>query len=384
MHRNHRGMKADGEPEPAPAPGPRTLPVMTTNTSSRARRGSNSKSDWRIARHDFHLATPRDARGEPRPYPLAVPRGGPGPTERAAAPFLPLAGPPPAVAERLSTTTALEMFGFERLQQAVLACQRRERERPRTSDEDRRAAEAAAARIEQLAASMTDTIEVSFDSPRGTTVAPSAGAAARIRLRIDGCQGHGDVRPLTLDVDPVDPLVNPKITAGNTRIDIAPPCLGRLARIAATDSAGFRPPAPAPQMLLGSAHALAAATPVRVRTHAVDESVEARTETCGPEALARLLLARCWPRLTPGDPKNAWVMHLSKRSKDPNTKQTTLARYDRGSHAVLVDDQPLETADGEAVASLVTALRAAGRNPGDHYWTHHRTPYPAGFGKTAP
>ncbi len=361
---------------------------MTTNTSSTTGRGSNARgdaTDWRIARHDFHLATPRDTRGEPRPYPVALPHGGPGPTEQAAAPFLPLAGPPPAVAERLSTAMAIEMFGFNRLQQAVLACQRREREHPRTSDEDRRAAEAAVVRIERLAASMTGTIEVSFDSPRGMAVAPAAGAAARIRLRLDGLPGHGgDSLPLTLDVDPVDPLVNPKITAGDKRVDIAPPCLGRLARIAATDNAGFRPPAPTPGMLIAAARAFAADAAIRVRTRAVDNSVEPRVETCEPETLARLLLTRCWPRLTPGDPKNAWVIHLSKRPKDLNTKQTTLARYDRTSHAILVDDQPLETDDGEAVASLVTALRAAGRNPGDRYWTHHRTPYPAGFGKTAP
>ena len=357
---------------------------MTTNTTSRAGRGSNSRSDWRIARHDFHLATPRDARSEPCPYPLAVPRGGPNPTERTAAPFLPLATPPPAVAERLSTATALEMFGFDRLQQAVLACQRRERERPRSTDEERRAAEVAAARIERLAGSMTDTIEVSFDSPRGTTNAPSAGAAARIRLRIDGWPEHGDALPLTLDIDPVAPLVNPKITAGDRRIDIAPPCLGRLARIAATDSAGFRPPAPAPGMLMAAARAVATGETIQVRTRAVDDSVEARVETCEPETLARLLLTRCWPRLTPGDPQTAWVIHLSKRSKDPNAQQTTLARYDRTSRAILVNDQPLTTADGEAVASLVTALRAAGHNPGERYWTHRRTRYPAGFGKTAP
>lgn len=360
---------------------------MTTNNSDRAERGSNARgdaADWRIARHDFHLTTSRDARSEPLPYPVAVPRGGPGPTERAAAPFLPLASPPPAVAERLSTATAVEMFGFDRLQQAVLACRRRERERPRTSDEDRRAAEAAAMRIERVGASMTDTIEVSFDSPRGTTIAPSAGAAARIRLRIDGGPGRGNALPLTLDVDPVDPLVNPKVTAGNKRVDIAPTCLGRLARVAATDNAGFRPPAPAPGMLIAAARAFAAGAAVQARTRAVNDSMEACVKTCEPETLARLLLTRCWPRLTPGDPKNAWAIHLSKRSKDPNAQQTTLARYDRTSRAILVDGHPLTTADGEAVASLVTALRAAGRNPGNRYWTHRRTRYPSGFGKTGP
>ncbi len=357
---------------------------MTTNTSSRAGRGSNARgdaADWRIARHDFHLATARDTRNEPHPYPLAVPRGGPGPTERAAAPFLPLVSAAPAVAERISTATAVEMFGFDRLQQAVLACQRRERERPRTTNDDRRAAEAAAMRIERLAASMTNTIEVSFDSPRGTTVAPSAGTAARIRLRIDGWPGHGDALPLTLDVDPVDPLVNPKITAADKRVDIAPPCLGRLARIAATDNAGFRPPAPTPGMLIAAARAFAAGAAIQVRTRAVDDSVEARVETCEPETLAWLLLARCWPRLTPGDPKNAWVMHLSS---GPNAHHTTLARYDRASRAVLIDDQPLDTGAGEAVGALVAALRAAGHDPGNRYWTHHRTRYPSGFGKTAP
>lgn len=357
---------------------------MTTNDSDRAERGSNARddaADWRIARHDFHLATSRDARSEPLPYPVAVPHGGPSPAEPAAAAFLPLASPPPAAAERLSTATAIEMFGFNRLQQAVLACRRRQRERPRTSNEDRQAAEAAAMRIERLAASMSDTIEVSFDSPRGITIAPAAGAAARIRLRIDGWPKHDDTLPLTLDVNPVDPLVNPKITAGNKPVDVAPPCLGRLVRIAATDNAGFRPPAPAPGMLTAAARAFAAGAAVQVRTRAVDDSVEARVESCEPEELARLLLTRCWPRLTPGDPKNAWVMHLSS---GPSARHTMLARYDRTSHAILVDNQPLTTTDGEAIGSLVTALRAAGRSPGNHYWTHRRTPYPAGFGKTAP
>jgi len=360
---------------------------MTTTTTRQSRRPSNARGDaddWRLARHDFHLATSRDTRNEPRPYPVAVPRGGPSPTDAAAAPFLPLASPPPANAQPLSTATAVEMFGFRRVHQAVLACLRRQRGRARTSTEQHRAAEAAAARIEQLAACLTKSaaaaIEVAFDSPRGMLTAAPGGATARICLRIEG-RDEDDADeaapPLTLDVDPADPLVNPKVTAGGKRIDIAPPGLGRLARIAATDGAGFRPPAPLPVVLLAAARACAAGTPVQVRTRAVDDAVEQRVETCTPESLARLLLARCWPRLTPQDPQIAWVMHLAKRPNGPHAQRTGLARYGRAARAILVDERRLDPDDERAVAGLVARLRAVARDPDTSRWTHHRTRYPA-------
>ena len=361
--------------------------AMTRTTTRKRGRPEDAQpdpADWRLARHDFHLATPSGSRNESRPYPIAVPRGGPDPTDPAAAPFLPLASPPPASTHRLSTDMALQTFGFQRLQQAVLACLRRQRERARLTDEQRRTAKAAAARIQQLAASLTrsaaDTIEVSFDSPRGMLAAAPGGAAARIRLRIGGGGPHaaGEAPPaLTLDVDPTDPLVNPKVTAGGVRVDVAPPGLGRLARIAATNRAGFRPPAPTPRMLLAAARACAAGSAIPVRTRAVDDTVEPRVETCTPDAVARLLLACCWPRLTPEDPKSAWVLHLSKHSAGPDAQQTARARCDRASRSILVDESALDAGDGEAVAALVAALRAAGRDPGERYWTHHRTPYPA-------
>lgn len=366
---------------------------MTTTTSRRERRENarGDAADWRLARHDFHLAVPHDARIEPRPYPVAVPRGGPDPTDPAAAPFLPLASPPPAATQRLSTKTALEVFGFRRLQQAVLACKKRERERPRMSAEQHCAAEAAAARIEQLTATLTrsaaSVIEVSFDSPRRMPAPASGGAAARIRLRIDSGAQHAAGNapaPLTLDVDPADPLVNSKVTAGGVRVDVAPPGLGRLARLAATDGAGFRPPALTAEMLLATARACAAASAIRIRTRAVDDAVQPQVETCTPDELARLLLARCWPRLTPDDPKNAWVIHLAKRPNDPSGQHAALARYDRASRSVAVDEHHLDASDGEAVTALFAALRTAGRSPGEDYWTHHRTPYPAGFDQTAP
>ncbi|MYD88378.1 MAG: hypothetical protein F4018_00020 [Acidobacteria bacterium] len=367
---------------------------MTTATSRRRQPSENAQgdaADWRLARHDFHLATPYDVRDEPHPYPVAVPRGGPCPTDPAAAPFLPLASPPPAAAKRLSTATALEMFGFRRLQQAVLACKRREGERPRVNGEQRRTAEAAAARIEQLAATLTrnaaGNIEVSFDSPRRVPDPASGGASARIHLRIDGGAEHAADNappPLLIEVNPGAPLVNPHVSAEFRRIDVAPPGLGRLARIVATDGAGFRPPAPTAQMLLATARACATGSAVRTETRAVDDTVETRIETCAPDELARLLLARCWPRLTPDDPKSAWVIHLAKQSNDPNGQRSTLARYDRASRAVVVDEHRLDDADGEAVYDLVTALRTAGQDPGERYWTHHRTRYPAGFEQTAP
>ena len=365
---------------------------MTTTTTRAGRRRRDeqaNEADWRLARHDFHLATPGGAHNDPRPYPVAVPRGGPCPTDPAASPFLPLAGPRPASAHRLSTGTALETFGFRRLHQAVLACLRRERGRDRVTAEQRRAAEAAAARIERLGASLTKgaarAIEVSFDSPRGMHAPASGGAASRIRLRISGQRDDAEDAPLplTLDVDPADPLVNPKVTAGGMRIDVAPPGLGRLARIAATDGAGFRPPAPTARMLLAAARACAAGSAVRVTTRAIDDAVQPRVETCTPEALAVLLLARCWPRLTPDDPHSAWVLHLSRRSGGPDAHRTAPARYDRATGAVLVEERRLDAGDGQAVAALATMLRTAGRDPGESYWTHRRTPYPAGFGNAA-
>lgn len=359
-------------------------------TRTTTREGGDA-TDWRLAQHDFYLATPYDARNEPRPYPVAVPRGGPSPVDPAAARFLPLATPPPRSAQRLSTDMALQTFGFRRLHQAVLACLRRERDRARVTDQQHRAAEAAAARIERLAASLTksaaDGIEVSFDSPRGILAIPSAGAAARIRLRIGGNGRHAGGEaplPLTLDVDPTDPLVNPKVAVGSARIDVAPPGLGRLARIAATDRAGFRPPAPTPRMLLAAARACAARSAIHVRTRTVDDAVEPRVETCTPHAVARLLLACCWPRLTPEDPKSAWVLHLRKQSARPDAQRTTLARCDRASRCIVMDEHRLDDGDGEAVTGLIRALRAAGRNPANGYWTHHRTPYPAGFERSTP
>ena len=366
------------------------MTTTTTRRSGRREHAQDDAADWRLAQHDFHLATPGDARKEPLPYPIAVPRGGPDPTDPAAAPFLPLASPPPASTHRLSTDMALQAFGFPRLHQAVLACLRRQRDRARLTDEQRRTAEAAAARIERLAASLTrsaaDVIEVSFDSPRGMLAAMSGAPAARIRLRIGGAPQHAAANaplPLTLDVDPADPLVNPKVTAGNMRIDIAPPGLGRLARIAATDRAGFRPPAPAPRMLITAARACAAGSAIQVTANAVDDTVEPHLRTCTPEALARLLLASCWPRLTPEDPKSAWVVHLSKQPNGPDAQPASLARYDRGSRSVLIDERRLDTGDERAVTALVAALRTAGHDPGDGYWTNHLTVYPAGFQQTA-
>ncbi len=360
---------------------------MTTTTTRTNRRRANAQGDagdWRLARHDFHLATPAGAHNDSRPYPVAVPRGGPCPTERAAAPFLPLAGPPPSSAHRLSTATAVQTFGFRRLHQAVLACLRRERARAQVGAEQRRAAEAAAERIERLAASLSRStatpIEVSFDSPRGMPAAGAGGAAPRIRLRIGNDPEHGaadGALPLTLDVDPADPLVNPKVAAGGVRIDVAPPGLGRLARIAATDGAGFRPPALTPRMLLAAARACAAGSAVRVRTRAVDGAVEPQLEACAPEALARLLLARCWPRLTPEDPQSAWIIQLSKQPDDPDAQRTALARCERDSRTILMNERAVDAEENNAVASLVAALRAAGRDPGERYWTHCRTRYPA-------
>ena len=120
-----------------------------------------------------------------------------------------------------------------------------------------------------------------------------------------------------------------------------------------------------------------------MRTRAVDDAIETRVEACTPEALARLLLPRCWPRLTPEDPKSAWVLHLAKRSASADTQRTALARYDRATSAILLEERRLDAGDEQAMAALVAALRAAGRDPGDGHWTHHRTPYAAGFERTA-
>jgi hypothetical protein len=291
----------------------------------------------------------------------------------------------------LSTDTALETFGFRRLHQAVLACLRRQRDRTGLDDEHRRAAEAAAARIERLAASLSksavEVIDVSFDSPRGMLSATPGVSGARVRLRIGGRPRNlpADAPPpLTLDVDPADPLVNPKVAVGGMRVDIAPPGLGRLARTAATDGAGFRPPALSPETLITAARAHAAGSGLRVTTLAVDDKVQPQLRTCPPEGLAALLLACCWPQLTPEDPKSTWVIHLSRPSNPPDAQPARLARHDRGSRSVLIDKSRLDADDDRAVTALVAALRTAGRDPGDRYWTNHRTMYPAGFASTAP
>ena len=172
--------------------------------------------------------------------------------------------------------------------------------------------------------------------------------------------------------------MNPKVAAGGVRIDVAPPGLGRLARIAAHRPR--RVPAARADAAHGArrrARACAAGWAIRVRTRTVDDTVEPRVETCTPDAVARLLLACYWPRLTPEDPKSAWVLHLRKQSAGPDAQRTTLARCDRASGCIVMDEHRLDDGDGEAVTGLVAALRAAGRDPGERYWTHHRTPYPA-------
>ena len=317
-----------------------------------------------------------------------MPAGGPDPTGPEADPFLPLASPRPSSAQRLTTTTALATFGFYRLHEAVRSCDRRTRDRPRTTSEDRTAAKAAAARIERLAASVSradaGAIEVCWNSPRAPLPAHSTTAPPRIQLRItraDDADGRCPL-PLTLDVDPTDPLVHPTIAGGDgRRIDVAPPGLGRLARVAAADGAGFRPPALNGKALLAAARAHAAGEAIPVTTRAVDPEVERDLETCRPEGLAALLLPCCWPHLTPTDLRSAWIAQLSKPANGPGeARRTALARYDRTTNAILIGEQPLEPDDKHAVAGLVAALRAAGRDPGERYWTHHRTHYPIGFG----
>ena len=349
---------------------------------------SPGADDWRLAHHDFYLALPARARGEARPYPIAMPAAGPDPTGPEADPFLPLASPRPSSAQRLTTATALATFGFDRLHGAVRSCDRRSRDRRRATSEDRTGAKAAAARIERLAASVSRAdavaIEVCWNSPRAPLPARSTMATPRIRLRITGAddaEGRCPL-PLTLDVDPTDPLVHATIAGGDgRRIDVAPPGLGRLARVAAADGAGFRPPGLSGETLLAAARAHAAGGTVSVTTRAVDPEVEPDLEACAPEGLAKLLLPCCWPHLTPTDPRSAWIAQLAKPANGPGTAlRTALARYDRATNAILIDEQPLEPDDEHAVAGLVAALRTAGRYPGARYWTHHRTRYPIGFG----
>ena len=317
-----------------------------------------------------------------------MPAGGPDPTGPEADPFLPLASPRPASAQRLTTAKALATFGFYRLHEAVRSCDRRTRDRPRTTSEDRTAAKAAAARIQRLAASVSradaEVIEVCWNSPRAPLPARGTAAPPRIRLRItrtDDADGRCPL-PLTLDVDPTNPLVHPTIAEGDgRRIDIAPPGLGRLARVAAADAAGFRPPALNGEALLAAARAHAAGGTIPVTTQAVDPELERKLEACTPERLAELLLPCCWPHLTPTDPRSAWIAQLSKPTNGPGgALQTALARYDRAANAILIGEQPLEPDDEDVVAGLVAALRTAGRDPGERYWTHHRTRYPIGFG----
>lgn len=362
---------------------------MTRTRLRRRERRENARgdaADWRLAEHDFHLAVPHEKHNEPRPYPVAIPRGGPLPTEPAAERFLPLASPAPTATQALCTAAALETFGFGRLQQAVLACRRRERGRPRMSAAEHDAAIAVATRIEQLASKLSTTmahrIEVSFDSPRGLPTPGTGGASARIRLRIDANPSNGRHPPLGLDVDPLDPLVNPKINTGSTRVDIAPPGLGRLARIAATNGAGFRPPAPTAEILIAAARARNAGPEIRVRTRAVDDSMAVETRTVNQEELVRLLLAHCWPRLTPDDGRSTWIIHLSKATTHPSDPQSGLNRNDRATGSVMVNGEQLGAADGEALTALVSALRMAGRKPAGGYWTDHRTPYLAGVKHT--
>ena len=359
-----------------------------TRTAIRSTPTSPGADDWRLAHHDFYLALPARARGEARPYPIAMPTGGPDPTGPEADPFLPLQSAPPSNAQRLTTATALATFGFDRLHEAVRSCDRRKRDRPRTTPEDRAAAEAAAATIERLAASMSradaGAIEVCWNSPRAPLPARSTPRPPRIRLRItrtNDADGWCPL-PLTLDVHPTDPLVHPTVTGGDRRrIDIAPPGLGRLARVAAADATGFRPPALSGDTLLAAARAHAAGGTIRMTTRAVDADVEPGLETCAPEQLVRLLLPCCWPHLTPTDPRSAWMAQLARQANGPGgAPRTALVRYDRASNAILINEQPLGPDDEQAVTGLVAALRTAGRDPGEHYWTHHRTRYPIGFG----
>ena len=348
----------------------------------------HTTDDWRLAQHDFYLALPARTRGEARPYPIAMPAGGPDPTGPEADPFLPLASPQPSSAQRLTTATALATFGFNRLHEAVRSCDRRNRDRPRTTSEDRIAAESATATIERLAASVSradaSAIEVCWNSPRAPLPARSTPAPPRIRLRIthtDEADGWCPL-PLTLDVDPTDPLVHPTVAGGDgRRIDVAPPGLGRLARVAAADGSGFRPPALTGETLLAAARAHAAGGTISATTRTVGPKVQPDIEACTPEGLAKLLLPCCWPHLAPTNPRSAWIAQLAKPTNRPRgTLQAALARYDRATNAILIDEQPLEPDDERAVAGLVAALRAAGRDPGERYWTHHRTRYPIGFG----
>ena len=116
-------------------------------------------------------------------------------------------------------------------------------------------------------------------------------------------------------------------------------------------------------------------------TTAADPGAGTRTETCAAETLAALLLPSCWAYLTPADPTYAWIIQLSKPAGQNGARvHGTSARCDRAAGAIVVGDEPLGAADGEAAAGLFRALRAAGRYPGAHYWTSHRTRYPIAFG----
>ena len=381
---------------PDPAPRRASRPERLSHGGTRADRSRtlHTAADWRLARHDFHIARRANAKGEANPYPVAIPRGGPRPTDPAAAPFLPLATPRPASSEALSTVDALAAFGFHALHDAVRACRRREQHGERPTPDERRIAQAAAERIEQLAASLaaagTAGIEVSFESPRAPlrVRAHEAAGPPRIRLRITRARGTDDACPvpLTLDVDPIHPLVYPVLTTGEgRRIDIAPGALGRLARIACADGTGIRPPALAADTLVAAARAHRHGGTIRAITTTLGAHHAPATETCTPKLLAALLLCRCWPQPTPADTHSAWVAQLEARTSERDgTRETPIARYDRASNTVVVDGRALDADDATAVAGLIAALRAAGRKPGERYWTHCGTPYPTAFRATRP
>ena len=376
---------------PDPAPGPASRPERPSHGGTRADRSCTlyTAADWRLVRYDFHFARRANAKGEANPYPVAIPRGGPRPTDPAAAPFLPLATPRPPSSEALSTADALATFGFHALHEAVRACRWRERHGERPTPDERRIAQAAAERIEQLAASLaaagTAGIAVSFESPRAPlrVRAHEAAGPPRIRLRITRAGGPADACPvpLTLDIDPIHPLVYPVLATGDgRRIDVAPGALGRLARIACADGTGIRPPALAADTLVAAARAHRQGGTIRATTITLGAYHAPATETCTPKQLAALLLCRCWPQPTPADAHSAWVAQLKARTNEPDgTRETPIARYDRASNTVVVDGQALDASDAAAVAGLVAALRAAGRKPGERYWTHCGTPFPTAF-----
>lgn len=381
---------------PDPAPKQPSRPKRLSHGGTRTDRSHTlyTAADWRLARHDIHMARRANDKGETKPYPVAIPRGGPRPTDPAAAPFLPLATPQPASSEAMSTADALAAFGFHALHEAVRACRRRERRGERPTPDERRTARAVAERIEQLAASLaaagTAGIEVSFESPRAPlrVRAHEAAGPPRIRLRITRAGGPDDACPvpLTLDVDPIHPLVYPVLaTEDGRRIDIAPGALGRLARIACADGTGIRPPALASDTLVAAARAHRQGGTIGAVTTTLDGHHAPATETCTPKQLAALLLCRCWPQPTPADTHSAWVAQLEARTNERDgTRETPIARYDRTVNTVVVDGRALNANDATAVAGLIAALRAAGRKPGERYWTHSATPYPTAFRATRP